>query len=36
MLAAEPPLAGAEDLTIPRCLATGDEAIAVLREHHAG
>jgi predicted Rossmann-fold nucleotide-binding protein len=29
------PLAGAADLDIPRCLATADEAVAVLREHHA-
>ena len=24
----------AEDLAIPHCVATGDEAIAVIREHH--
>jgi predicted Rossmann-fold nucleotide-binding protein len=24
-----------EDLAIPRCVATGDEAIALIREHHA-
>jgi uncharacterized protein (TIGR00730 family) len=29
------PLANAEDLTIPRCLNTADEAIALLRDHHA-
>jgi uncharacterized protein (TIGR00730 family) len=29
------PLAGADDLAIPQCLATADEAIAVIREHHA-
>jgi uncharacterized protein (TIGR00730 family) len=28
-------LASAEDLAIPRCVKTADEAIAVLREHHA-
>lgn len=28
-------LASAADLAIPRCVATADEAIAVLREHHA-
>ncbi|HEY1376636.1 MAG TPA: LOG family protein [Gemmataceae bacterium] len=35
MLAAQPPLAGAADMAIPQCLATGDEAVAVIREHHA-
>jgi uncharacterized protein (TIGR00730 family) len=35
MLSTDPPLASPEDLDIPRCVATGDEAIAVLREHHA-
>ena len=34
MLTADPPLANPEDITIPRCVASGDEAIAVLREHH--
>jgi uncharacterized protein (TIGR00730 family) len=34
MLAVQPPLANPEDMTIPRCLATADEAISVLREHH--
>ena len=28
------PLAGAEDLAIPQCLNTADEAIAVIRTHH--
>jgi uncharacterized protein (TIGR00730 family) len=28
-------LASAEDMDIPRCVNTGDEAIALLREHHA-
>ena len=28
-------LANPEDLTIPRCVSTGDEAIALIREHHA-
>ena len=27
-------LVNAEDLAIPRCVATGDEAIALIREHH--
>jgi uncharacterized protein (TIGR00730 family) len=28
-------LAGAADLEIPRCVASGPEAVAILREHHA-
>jgi uncharacterized protein (TIGR00730 family) len=35
MLSTEPPLANAEDMNIPRCLDTGDEAVAMIREHHA-
>jgi hypothetical protein len=35
MLSFDPPLANAEDMTIPRCAATGDDAIAIIREHHA-
>jgi uncharacterized protein (TIGR00730 family) len=27
-------LAGAEDMTIPQCVDTADEAIAIIREHH--
>jgi uncharacterized protein (TIGR00730 family) len=27
-------MVNAEDLAIPRCVATGDEAIALIREHH--
>ena len=34
MLSTDPPLATAEDMHIPRCVATGDEAIAILRESH--
>jgi hypothetical protein len=34
MLAADPPLANVEDMTIPRCVANADEAIALIREHH--
>ena len=34
MLSTDPPLASPEDMSIPRCVASGDEAIAVLREHH--
>jgi beta-phosphoglucomutase family hydrolase len=29
------PLANPNDLAIPRCVATADEAVALLREHHA-
>ncbi|HXW03857.1 MAG TPA: LOG family protein [Vicinamibacterales bacterium] len=35
MLSTEPPLANAEDLSIPRCVADADGAIALLREGHA-
>ena len=28
-------LANPEDMAIPRCVNTGDEAIALLRDHHA-
>jgi uncharacterized protein (TIGR00730 family) len=35
LLASQPPLANPEDLAIPRCVETADEAIALLREHHA-
>jgi predicted Rossmann-fold nucleotide-binding protein len=35
LLASQPPLANHEDLTIPRCVNTADEAIDVIREHHA-
>jgi uncharacterized protein (TIGR00730 family) len=35
MLSTQPPLANPEDMLIPRCLNTADEAIALLREHHA-
>jgi hypothetical protein len=35
MLAVDPPLASPKDMTIPRCLETADEAIGVIREHHA-
>jgi uncharacterized protein (TIGR00730 family) len=36
MLPTDPPLASAEDLRIPRCVADGDEAVAVIRAHHRG
>ena len=35
MLSAQAPLANAEDMTIPRCLNSADEAIAMIREHKA-
>ena len=35
MLSLEPPLANVEDLAIPRCVSTADEAIALLRQSHA-
>jgi uncharacterized protein (TIGR00730 family) len=35
MLSYDPPLAGADDFSIPKCVAGADEAIAVIREHHA-
>jgi uncharacterized protein (TIGR00730 family) len=34
MLASDPPLASVADLTIPRCVADADEAVAIIREHH--
>lgn len=33
MLSLTPPLASAEDLAIPQCVANADEAIAIVREH---
>src|SRR5262245_40381017 len=33
MLSTDPALASPEDMTIPQCVSSGDEAIAVLREH---
>src|SRR6516225_2643816 len=35
LLSSKPPLANSEDMNIPRCVAGADEAIALLREHHA-
>jgi uncharacterized protein (TIGR00730 family) len=34
MLSVDPPLANPEDMTIPRCAANADDAIAIVREHH--
>jgi uncharacterized protein (TIGR00730 family) len=36
MVDAEQPLANPEDMSIPHCVATGDEAIQLIRRHHAG
>jgi uncharacterized protein (TIGR00730 family) len=35
MLGTTPPLASGQDFDLPRCVESGDEAIAILREHHA-
>ena len=35
MLASEPPLASAQDMTLPRCVGSADEAIAEIRTNHA-
>jgi predicted Rossmann-fold nucleotide-binding protein len=35
LLRSEPPLAGPEDLEIPQCVDTADEAVALLSEHHS-
>ena len=35
MLDPDTPLAAADDMTIPQCVANAEEAIALLREHHA-
>jgi predicted Rossmann-fold nucleotide-binding protein len=35
MLAFDPPLADAKDLAIPRCVASADEALAIIKAHHA-
>jgi len=34
MLSSESPLANAEDMAIPKCVANGDEAIALVRRYH--
>ena len=34
MLSFDPPLANPEHMTIPRCAANADEAIALIRQHH--
>jgi uncharacterized protein (TIGR00730 family) len=35
LLTSQPPLANPEDITIPRCVNSADEAIALIAEHHA-
>jgi uncharacterized protein (TIGR00730 family) len=35
MLSYDPPLASVDDFSIPQCVAGADEAIGVIREHHA-
>jgi uncharacterized protein (TIGR00730 family) len=35
LLTAQPPLANPEDLTIPQCVNTADEAIELIRKHHS-
>lgn len=35
LLTTQPPLANPEDMAIPRCVNTADEAIALIRLHHA-
>ncbi len=35
LLKTQPPLANPEDMDIPRCVNTGDEAIALIRQSHA-
>jgi uncharacterized protein (TIGR00730 family) len=34
LLTSQPPLANSEDMNIPRCVNSADEAIALIREHH--
>jgi predicted Rossmann-fold nucleotide-binding protein len=35
MLSYDPPLANVDDFSIPQCVAGADEAVAIIREHHA-
>jgi uncharacterized protein (TIGR00730 family) len=35
LLSFDPPLANPEDIEIPQCVADGDEAVALIRIHHA-
>jgi uncharacterized protein (TIGR00730 family) len=36
LLTTQPPLANPGDIAIPRCVDTADEALALIRDHHAG
>jgi uncharacterized protein (TIGR00730 family) len=36
LLTTQPPLANPDDVAIPRCVDTADEALALIRDHHAG
>ena len=36
LLTTDPPLTSAQDLDFPECVKSADEAIALLRAHHAG
>jgi predicted Rossmann-fold nucleotide-binding protein len=35
LLTTQPPLASPEDLNIPQCVNTADEAVALMRQRHA-
>jgi uncharacterized protein (TIGR00730 family) len=35
LVTSSPPLANPEDMAIPRCVDSADEAIALIREHHS-
>lgn len=35
MLSTDPPLANMEDMNIPKCVANGDEAVALIRTNHS-
>jgi uncharacterized protein (TIGR00730 family) len=35
LVTSQPPLANPDDMSIPRCVNTADEAIALVREHHS-
>jgi hypothetical protein len=34
MLTADSPLASAEDMNIPQCATSAEEAVALIRKHH--
>jgi hypothetical protein len=35
MLSSDTPLASPKDMDIPQCVASGNEAVALIRKHHA-